>query len=228
MTRTLAHARRAAQRAAAFLHRQGDAASAAGAAADAAQIAAILVRQTAALAWRCADRPGVADAVALAESAATIAADAAADAAAAAAADAAVCRRTCSGAGNSTTCSVNAGRRCASHAAACGCRCANAACADQQRRRRRHRRPPSSTPTLRQWREEKQKRAYARFCFSSLRPPFSPLRSGGNRHGRRRQALRTVAIGGSPKDQRMDHGCILRRPHCDPPHDPGDRRPAIP
>jgi hypothetical protein len=50
--------------------------------------------------------------------------------------------------------------------------------ADQQRRRRRHRRPPSSTPTLRQWREEQQKRAHARFCCSSLRPPLSPLRSG--------------------------------------------------
>jgi len=42
------------------------------------------------------------------------------------------------------------------------------------------------------------------------------------------EALSAVAIGGSPKDQRMDHGCILRRPRRDPPRHPGDRRAAIP
>jgi len=78
------------------------------------------------------------------------------------------------------------------------------------------------------WREEQQKRAYARFCCSSLRLPLSPLRSGATGTDGAGKALRAAAIGGSPKDQRMDHGCILRRPRRDPPHDPGDRRPAIP
>jgi len=80
---------------------------------------------------------------------------------------------------------------------------APAAAADRSARRHQRRRCGNGE------RKNRSVRTHAS-VFPLFRPSLSPLRSGATGTDGAGKALSAVAIGGSPKDQRMDHGCILR------------------